>query len=217
MAHPFAFILKIEGQPDVAVQGQFTDAEYSILVSFLEQYEEVAASKPLRDGFPCEVSVQWSEDAGMRVETSLPDPDTLSILLHRLRPFILKREPASFEAVCSVIGKRVSNPGVRQLLRLQRELYDSRGFQKMVRVRLNDTPVNSELLLQEWLNAHEYHRDPDKREAIDELFRTTPGDFARGILVVMIVDKVKAIRGIASLVHVLLTRGEQLTFQVPEA
>src|SRR5450759_2938882 len=100
MPHPFVLTLKLEGRPDVSVRGEFTDDEHSILRNYLEQYEELARSKPLREGFPCEMSLRWSEKTALQVETLLPDADTLSILLHRLRPFILKTEPASFELVC---------------------------------------------------------------------------------------------------------------------
>lgn len=216
MPHPFELTLKQEGKPDVSIRGEFADDEHSMLQSYLEQYEELAQSKPLREGFPCEMSLRWNEKTALEVETSLPDADTLSILLHRLRPFILKAEPASFDSVCSTVGRRIHHPFVRRLLRNQRELYDGRKSQNMLRITLDETVVNSERVLLTWLNSREYHRDPDKRRSIDALLGQMPGDLGRGVLVSMLVDKVEAIRHLASLVHVLLTSGEQLTFQVPE-
>ena len=214
MLQPFKLTMKIEGRPDVVVAGEFSDGEHSTLQLYLKQHDELVQSKPLREGAPCSISLKWNQETGLRVTTSLPDDDTLSILLHKLRPFILKKEPASFAAVSSIIGRGVKNSYVRQLLREQRELFDGRRSQQQMQIVSNDVLVNSEKVLSDWLNSHEYHRDPDKREAIDALFERMPGDLMRGIFVSMLLDKVEAIRNVASLVTVLLVKGERLQFQV---
>jgi len=213
MPHPFQLTMKIEGRADGVVRGEFADGECAVLLHYLEQNGQLAQSKPLREGFPCDFSIMWAEGTSLEVETSLPDNDTLSILLHRLRPFILKNEPASFETVSAIIGRRIEDPYLRQLLREQRELYDGRKSRQLFRIASNDVVVNSERVLHDWLNSHEYHRDPDKREAVDALFERMPGDLMRAILVFMLVDKVRAIRYLASLVAVLLGKTESLQFQ----
>jgi hypothetical protein len=213
MPQPFELTMKIEGRPDFVVVGEFSDGEHSTLRFYLKQHDELVQSKPLREGAPCSISLKWDQEAGLRVTASLPDDDTLSILLHRLRPFILKKEPASFAAASSIIGRRVKNPYVRQLLREQRELYEGRRLQQQMQIVSNDVLVNSEKVLFYWLNSHEYHRDPDKREAIDALFERMPGDLMRGIFVSMLLDKVEAIRNVALLVTVLLVKGEHLQFR----
>jgi hypothetical protein len=87
----------------------------------------------------------------------------------------------------------------------------------MMRIEMNRVVVNSDQVLRDWLNSHEYHRDPDKREAIDTLFNSFPGDFARGILISMIVDKVRAIGNLASLAAVLLGKTSSFQFTAREA
>lgn len=212
MPHPFSVVLKIEDREDSRIEGEFSDSEHRKLLDYLGQFDRLTASKPLRDGFPCEVSLLWNEDSGVRVETDLPDSDTLSILLHQLRPFILAKEPASYRNVASIIGKRVQNVHVRNLLRRQREYYEGRYFQVVLQLSVKDEVVKWERALDDWLNSHEYHRDPEKREAIDELLDSMPGDLMRGIFVSLLVNKVDAIRNLASIVALLLGKTSSLDF-----
>jgi hypothetical protein len=215
--HTFHITLKADGRDEVPIAGEFTDAEQAALQLFLRQYERLTSSKPLREGFPCKANVNWEEASPLVVETDLPDDDTLSILLHRLRPFILQKEAASFPAVSSVIGKSVGHPHIRQLLRDQNRLYDGRQFQSRIRIASNKDLVNSERVLVDWLNSHEYHGDPEKRDAIEDLFGRMPGHLMRFILVSMLVDKVEAIRNLAALVAVMLGKSNKLTFAAHES
>lgn len=216
MSRAFHLTLKCEGHNDLVVEGEFNDHEYEMLLQYLDQHEQLVSSKPLREGFPCELSLKWDQESGLRVDANLPDNDTLSILLHRLRPFILKKEPASFVSVTAVLGRRLDNPYLRQLLKKQHMLFDGRQFQQMMQIVSNDVIVNSDQMLSDWLNSHEYHRDLDKRQAVDDLFARTPGELSRAILISMVVDKVKAVRHIASLVAVVLGQSNELNFKAHE-
>ena len=212
MSHPFSLVLKIADQEDSAIEGEFSDSEHGKLQDYLAQFDRLTASKPLREGFPCEVSLLWDEASGVRVETELPDSDTLSILLHQLRPFILEKEPASYRKVASIIGRRVQSAHVRDLLRRQREYYEGRSFQLLLQLSQNDEVIKWERALDDWLNSHEYHRDPEKREAIDDMLARMPGDLMRGVFILLLVNKVNAIRNLASLVALLLGKTATLDF-----
>jgi len=214
MPMPFELIMKIGDHPDVVICGEFADAEKMMLQQYLEQYDILTKSKLLREGFTCNISVKAAKGSDMEVKASLPDNDTLSILLHRLRPFILKGEPASFVKVCSVIGKRIDNPSLRQLISEQRNLYNGHTSQRLMKVTLNDQVINSEKMLYDWLNSHEYHRDLDKQEVIDKLFGHTPSDLMRGILMSMLVDKFQAIQNIAAFVAVIFGKSKSLEFKI---
>lgn len=211
----FALTRHAEGHPDVVVRGEVSDTEHALLTRFLEEYKQLAESKPLREGFPCRMAVKWSRGKELRVETTLPDNDTLGIFLHRLRPFILENESANFKNVVSIIGKSVDDRPLRELLGRERRLYDGRDFQQHVKIVTDAIIVNSEQVLYDWLNSHEYHRDPDKRESVDALFKRMPGDFMRAVLVSMLVDKVRAIRNVASIVAVLLNKSASFEFAGP--
>lgn len=213
MTKAFKLTLKIGGHPDLVVRGEFTDGEQRILHRYLEQYDQLTESKPLREGFPCRSSLKCEQGKGPEVETWLPDDDTRSILLHRLRPFILQKEPASFVTVSAIVRRCIDDLYIQQLLSEQRKLYDGRDGLQQMQIASNGVVVNSEKVLYKWLNSHEYHRDPDKSDAIAALFAGLPGDFMLAIMVSMLKDKIMAIRNVAALVSCLLGKTKNLTFQ----
>jgi hypothetical protein len=211
MGTRFRLELHAEGYDDVVCAGEFTDAETATLELYLEQYEAIAESPILSAGLSCNMNVEWTEQS-MRVETDMPDEDTIGLLLHRLRPFILDREQASFSSVSSIIGQHVDIPAVRDLLRRQRREYDGRAFQERMRISIDDVVVNSERTLKDWLNSHEYHHDADKRDDIGPLLAVFPEDFTRGVLINMLIDKMRACTNLARLVALLLGRRGALQF-----
>lgn len=217
IAHPFRLELHAEGHETVVCRGEFTDRETAVLEMYFEQYEAIAASPALRSGISCNMQINFDKESGGVIKADLPDSDTLGIFLHRLRPFILSREPASYLTVSSIIGRRVQTPAIRDLLRRQGREYDGRAVQEAMVISINDTVINSERTLMDWLNSHEYHRDPDKREAVNDLLNAFPSDFTRGVLVNMLVDKMRACVNLAGLVAVLLGKQRTLNFGTSEA
>jgi hypothetical protein len=213
MGKPFHLTLCIEGQPDVIASGAFADQEYKVLELYFMQSVELTESKPLKEGLPCNISVEYDAKKGLKVISKLPSKDDLSILLHRLRPFILQKEPASFIKVSSILSKYIADSRFRHFMRHQRELYNGSQAQRIFRVVSDSVIVNSENILYDWLNSHEYHRDPDKRAAIDGLFKRMPGELMQGLLVSMLVDKTRAVCNIASMVAVVICRSDQIEFR----
>jgi hypothetical protein len=213
MPKQFQLKMKRNGHADTVVIGELTDEEHETVARYLENYDRLIESKPLREGIPCSISINYTEEEGVEVSATLPDSDTLSILLHRLRPFILQNEPASFATAIAIVGKRLDNVQIRQLLSEQRQLYDGRKSQRLMTLTSNDVIVNSEKVLYDWLNAHEYHSDPDKREVVDAIFERMPNDLVRGILISMLVDKTLAVQNLASIIAFLLGKSSSLNFQ----
>lgn len=212
MPKPFKLTLQLESRPDIKVSGEFSDDEAAILDLFLGEYDKLSASTSGRQGIRCNIAVNYDEQVGLQVSAELPTADELSLLLHRLRPFILQSEPASVIRTMAILGKHISDPHLRLHLGQQRELYDGRRTQRVMKVVSDDQVINSENVLNTWLNAHEFHRDPEKRAAIDELFARVPGDLLRGLLVSMIVDRTRAVQNIAQIVAVVVGRSSTLQF-----
>ncbi len=204
MPKQFQLTMKRDSGDDNVISGALTDEEHATVVRYLENYDRLSESKPLREGIPCSISINSTEEEGVEVTANLPDSDTLSVLLHRLRPFILQNEPASFATVIAIVARRFDDIQLRLLLTKQRQLYDGRKSQRLITLTSNDVIVNSEKVLYDWLNAHEYHGDPDKREVVDGLFDRMPSDLVRGILISMLVDKTLAVRNLASILASLL-------------
>jgi hypothetical protein len=210
MPTPFEFKVTTYGRDDCIVRGTFDEKEEKMLHRYLAQYELLAQSQPLREGFPCQITIKFAKEVKLEADSSLPDDDTLGLLLHRMRPFILKKEPASFMKVSNVLSKRLENNLLRRFLHEQRALYDGREFQKLVKITSNDQIVNSEKVFYDWLNSYEYHQDESKRETIESVFRPMPNNVMRGILISMLVEKVRAIFNVAEFIAVILRKSEML-------
>lgn len=218
MSQPFVITIKREDCLDRIIKGEFSDDEYHLLQDYLKQYELLAKSKPVREGLPSGFKLHYDRENGLQVDATLPDSDTVSILLHRLRPFILQNEPASFLKIVSMIGRHVDDEYIRKLLHKERERFDVRDLQHMIQIGISDGTkdivINSEKILHDWLNSHEYHRDPDKRQAVDKLFAILPGDLFPAILISMLVEKLQAIFNVAMVIAVLLGKTHELSFCV---
>lgn len=113
----------------------------------------------------------------------------------------------------SLLKRRCEYPNFRSLLDEQRELFDSRNNQRSIRITANDTVINSEQTLFDWLNSYEYHRDQKKRSKIDSLHRLIPLEHSIPTFMNLLGDKVDAIRYLAALIAVMLGRQESVTVE----
>lgn len=213
MPKSYRLTLTGKGLEDAEIRGEFSDEEHATLRAFLQQYEDLVQSRPFQERFPCHIEVEASQGE-LRVSVELPSPDDLAILLHRLRPFILENEPASFARVSGLLKKHGrANPHVLQLLRDRQKLYNGQDMQQQIKIRVNDIILNSESMMREWLNSTEYHRDPDRRRAVEGLLQGLPNDLYRGVMVCLLVEKVKAIQSVASLAALMLGNVSELDFK----
>lgn len=204
MARQLRLTLRVPDNAPIHISFELSDHEVSALETFVSAHRRLAASKPGREGIPCNVNVSHKNGEGTTVTARLPDEDTLSILLHRLRPFILKNELGSYDQVMGIVGRHIDQQVVRNLLRHDRRLYDGRSAQSQLLLLSRGMPVNSEKTLQDWLNGHEYHSDRVKRDAISELLDGPLGELPRALLISMLVDKTRAIENAAGIVGLLL-------------
>jgi hypothetical protein len=214
MSKKYQLDLQIEGQSNIQIEGELLDEDFKILEMFLMQYDELARSGPLQRGLPCHIVLNFNETEGLSSTGELPSKDDLSILLHLLRPFILHNEPASFNRACGILKKQFSNPHLRILISQEQEVYTGRRLQRIMKISSDEVIINSEKVLNDWLNSYEYHRDLSKRQTIDKLFEYIPKDFLKGLLVCLVFDKVDAIRDIAKIIRTLFGKEPKLTFKI---
>jgi hypothetical protein len=168
----------------------------------------------MKEGVPCTMQVHWSKEKGMTVVSRLPSRDDVAVLLHRLRPFILVKEPASFSRVMAILGKAVSDSQFRKLLRTVRERFDSRDMQRQLTICSNEVIVNSQRVFDDWLNSCEFHRDHDRRQSLDALLKRLPGDLLYGIVVNLLIDKANAVGDLAAVVALVLGKSRELSANI---
>ena len=186
------------------------DDEVVTLEEYLACADQLWELEIARVGVPASFELKVKDGQIESITSEVPPAADIAALLHRLRPFILADERTSYSRVSSLLGKRFEYAHFRQLLKEQRQLFDSRNNQELVRVTSNGTIINSEQTLFDWLNAYEYHRDQEKRAKIESLHRIIPLEHSMPILLSLIGDKVQAIFQLAALIAVVLGREESV-------
>ena len=190
----------------------FTATEWEQLQMYVSETESLQATRFVEQGAGVNLNFQWKKDAGISWSVVMPPIDDLLAFLHRLRPLILQREPASFVKVRKLIARKLQGP-TAPLLRYLLDLFEGKEMQKLVVMQSNDQVMNSEEMLFTWLNAHEYHRDRDKQEFLETLHKILPLEWSRGVFVSLLVDKTKAILTLAALVELALGKRETITVE----
>jgi hypothetical protein len=88
----------------------------------------------------------------------------------------------------------------------QREIYTGKRMQSMFRIQSDDVVLNSEKVLNDWLNSFEYHRDKEKRKFIESLHEMFPLEASKVLFLGLLSDKTQAIRNIAIFIRVVVGR-----------
>lgn len=190
----------------------FNEREVSILETYHSNFVRMKSSRIFDGPFPAITNLSIRSDNGMVFEVSEFDRRDLYELLHVLRPFILKRESASFDKTISVFGKKLKGPLFRQSFKELRQLYNDGELSFIVRVSLNELPIFSDRVFSAWLNGVEYHRDEEKRLFIERLESQFGEKETLGIVVSILKSRVKAISALHHLVKTPLDNtGKKLT------
>jgi hypothetical protein len=183
---------------------EIPDDEMSALIAFADAADELAASGVLQQELHVHIEIKFDAKS-VTFAGTLPDNDAISALLHRVRPFVLSKEPMSFLKIRNLLARRVENAEMRRILDHERDLFTGKDFQKQVEI-VTSTPafrdiLNSDDSFHNWLNAFEYHRDPAKRAAIEQVCGLISFDTARALFISMLLDKVKAIMHLAVIIR----------------
>ena len=161
---------------------EFSDAEWATLRQFAAHADALAATKYVQDGMPGTFQWHFEEGKGAWTEADLPSDDVLAAALHRLRHVFLEEEPASFVKAAAILGRRVSVPEYRQLLKRIRRVYDGKRLESMFYFQVSDLELNTPQTFRDWINAYEYHGDPEKRARFDAVSDLIPAASLRAFL-----------------------------------
>jgi hypothetical protein len=167
------------------------------------------ATKILREGTNVAYHVKWTAEEGARFESQVPERDEVAALLHRIRPFLLKNEPAYFPRIANLLSRHLDDPTMREYIGKARSMFSANSTQDQARIMSNNVVLNSEAVLMQWLNSYEYHRDEDKRAALDDLHKLAPLESSVALFVMILIEKAKAIWVLADLVALLDDDGER--------
>ncbi|MCI0659988.1 MAG: hypothetical protein L0220_02835 [Acidobacteria bacterium] len=216
MSHKFQLTLNVsELNESISISGEFTDDEWEILELFLQCSDQLSKAKFLQSDEQGSFRISWEEDKGLTITTTLPhDWDEVIVFLHKLRPLILKKEITSFHNIRNLLGRKLDHSYFKNLLKQHRQLYSGKVDQSIIQVFSNDVLINSENVLFDWLNAHEYHRISEKREFLDSLHQMLPLDASKVIFLGLLLDKATAIFELADLARVVMNKQKSLSFNI---
>lgn len=214
MSHSFELALRVNQGEAEKLHVEVDDSDWQTLIGYLEDFDRLAAT---RMGGNCQIKVTFTFDArtGFSWSGEMPPEDDVAAFLHRLRPFVLNDERSNFNRVCNILGRAIAHPGMTALLRQQRDEFAGRAFQSQLQLLSNGAVVNTEQVLQNWLNAYEYHRDPERRERLAKVHHELlPLEALRPVFVSMLIDKARAIGTVVAVVRMIVNRqkGQELRF-----
>jgi hypothetical protein len=192
--------------------GLFNDNEWQSLEEYLASVERLSSLDLVREGTTVKYSVTFHKGGALSYSTELPPEVDVSALLHRLRPFVLHKEPTNFNTICSCLRRSITAREFCDIIKYLQRLYDGRKMQSAVLVTADGVKINSDKTLDEWLNAYEYHRDRDKRADFESLHEIFPLEASRAIFISMLLDRVEAIVALGDIISVVMERKASLGY-----
>lgn len=204
---PVSYELTLDdGEGDSAVvAGVLADEEAVTLNRFLDQYEALVDSKPMRDGVDCEVSISV-RDGKATVSAKLPTQDELDILFQRLRLFILKQERISFVNVCKILRKQFTDLRLVELIKDQHAAFHNHPDHLGSVLIVNTVSIDRERMLMDWIYGYQFHGDDERRDQLRRTGIDVESPLVRHTLVSLLSNKQTALSNIAGVVAVLMGR-----------
>lgn len=195
------------------IDASFTQEEWTILNDYKLYADELYGIRLIKEGFNSNIKLSYKRDKGVEIQTNLPDWEDVIVFLHKYRPFGLKDEPTYFYKVTNIISKNIENNYFRKFIKKQRNFFCGKSMQNQIIIKRDNIVINSEKILDKWLNAYEYHRDKEKQKFIEKINKIMPEEFSQAIFVCLLIDKGKAIGNIGTLIGLLMNELDELNLK----
>ena len=196
-----------ENDPHV-VSGDFEDDEWQALLDFIVYAKDLEATELIQQDGPGVLRLHYTKETGLSYQVDLPPEGHVLSMLHRLRPFVLNNEATNFNRISKTLARRLGDDSLRKFLKSLQEYASGKELQKTIRIRSNETLINSDETLMKWLNAHEYHKDRYKQAELDSLHQVLPLETSRAVFIMMLYDKVRTILILSKLISVIAGKTE---------
>lgn len=184
----------------------FDDKDLEVLNLYSENYNRLLSARLIKNGLPSITKIWWEEKSGSKFEFSNFNNQDVSELLHLSRPFLLYKEPASFEKVYAIFGRQGKGTSLIGHLKDIRYLYKNGEYLSLFQIKIDDIPLFHDRTLKDWLNGKEYHQDKEKREKYNKLEKALGNDATRYIFVSQLSGSIKAIHMLAHIVNMILNK-----------
>ena len=205
-------ILDQDGSDEEVVELEFTDDEWEVLQDFAKYAGELRESYLVKEGIPSSLNMTWTEGEGLKVNTKLPSDEQIDAMLMKLRPFLLSNERTNFNKVRNILKRAAGNKRFRDHLGTLQLLYSGERQQSLFvagAYSQDQDPkiINSEEMLQLWLNGYRFHKEKEKQKIFEAMHGLMPTESSIALFLFLITDKVTAILALQRIVALL--SGEQ--------
>lgn len=195
----YFYLINNKTKSKTKILGKFSNEEYSRLKDFNIYADDLKQTAFLNQ----QIKFQFKMDkkTGTSFSSNVPKEADIYHFLMKLRPFILKNELTNFYSICNLISKKMKNNELNSIIKEQRDYFNGEYSQSLFTLKIKESIINSEKTLNEWLNAHIYHKDKDKMKKIDDLHSGDfPFDLSKSIWLLLLSDKAKAISTLSSII-----------------
>lgn len=208
MPYKFRAILETDANK-IVIAGIFSDDDVTTLQRFLESYEQLATSRPMTQGIPCDISIKVA-DGWADVTSTLPTQDDLDIMFNRFRMFLHEKERAYFNRVCGILKRQVRSTPLLSVMKDQQRLFRNSPECVSTRVIMNGVVVSDEARLNDWIYGYQYHGHDERRAVFESAGIDVNHPAVRRAFVSLLLNKRDAIVNLAVLVAVLMRRHPQV-------
>lgn len=208
MPHSGSCIIEIAGgrYPPEAVPFSFTDEQVELLRGYLCEAKRLEQSVLANGGFAVSFNLSATVGQPAKITGVEPTDDQRAILLHRIRPFQLQKEPYQFGKIKNVVAQGTSSSKFMQsYLDRAKDMFTGAAMQQQVRISIGDAILNSEAALTAWLYAVEYHRDETKMIALLKGKQPPPEQLARPLFMMLLRAKIDAVLALGNIIHRFLS------------
>ncbi|MDX1997164.1 MAG: hypothetical protein SF066_05545, partial [Thermoanaerobaculia bacterium] len=190
-----------DGTVEEASIAPFSFDERVILDDFMTFSAELLVNPLAKSSIRASLSLAWTLENGLKVQTERPPDDQVDALLMKLRPFILQDEPTFLPKVLNIVKKASGRRGpVHKVVESINRAFSCEEMRSSVLCIGSYTVnpelamvVNSEEAFSTWLNGYRFHRDRDKRKTFESLHSMIPQESSVVIFMMMLQEKLKAI------------------------
>lgn len=187
-------MLEAPDGPKTPLQFEIPDDEWARILDFVQHVETVLQSRILQEGFRINFNLNFSaERRQFTFSGTLPPDDDVGILLHRMRPFVLQKESTYLPKICKLLARYIENAPFRTAMGQIVAEFSSKTFQQEMKINCNGRVLNSDEMLNNWLNAYEYHHFTDAKSAFDGFRTFLPEGWQRALFLSMMLDKTRAV------------------------
>jgi len=126
-------------------------------------------------------------------------------MLLRLRPFVLNKEAYYFHKIKNILKRRLDHRAFCMHIGLLDDGFSLKSMQCKISFDGQGRSPLSVAMVMDWLNSYEYHRDPNKRKAVEQDLGILGRD-QNGLPVILfaLVDMIQSILDLDSLVETLM-------------